>query len=51
MVTEVSPGQPKKASLPIEKIELGMTVFMQPIISLFVDVSIIALQLSRESYV
>ena len=31
--------------------ELGMVVFLQPTINLFVDVSIIALQLSRESYV
>ena len=28
----------------------GITVFLQPVINVFVDVSIIALQLSRESY-
>ena len=29
---------------------LGITVFLQPVINVFVDVSIIALQLFRESY-
>ena len=29
---------------------LGITVFLQPVINVFVDVFIIALQLSRESY-
>jgi hypothetical protein len=51
IVTEVSTEQPEKALLPIEVTELGMVVFLQPTINLFVDVSIIALQLSRESYV
>ena len=31
--------------------ELGMIVLLQPTINLFVDVSMIALQLLRESYV
>ena len=35
----------------MEVTELGMVVFLQPTIKLFVDVSIIALQLLRESYV
>ena len=30
---------------------LGMVVFMQPLINVFEDVSIIALQLLRESYI
>ena len=51
MVTEVSPEQPSKAYSPIEETELPMVVFLQPTINLFVDVSIIALQLLRESYV
>ena len=51
MVTEVSPEQPEKALSPIEATELGMVVFLQPTISVFMDDSIIALQLSRESNV
>ena len=51
MVTEVRPEQPVKALSPIEVTKLGMIVLLQPTINLFVDVSIIALQLSRESYV
>ena len=51
MVTAVSPEQPSKAYSPMEVTELGMVVFLQPTIKLFVDVSIIALQLLRESYV
>ena len=51
IVTEVSPEQSAKARSPIEVTELGMVVFLQPTIKLFVDVSIIALQLLRESYV
>lgn len=51
MVKEVNPEQYSKASSPIEVTELGMVVFLQPTINLFVDVLIIALQLSRESYV
>ena len=50
MVTEVSPEQSRKASEPMEVTELGMVVFLQPTTNVFVDVSIIALQLSRESY-
>ena len=50
MVTEVSPEQPSKADSLIEVTELGMIVLLQPTINLFVDVSIIALQLLRESY-
>jgi len=52
------PVQPMKASFPILVTELGMTVAAQPIIKLFasvsmvfVSVSMMALQLSRESYV
>lgn len=51
MDTEVSAEQQKKAALPIDMMEFGMVVFLQPTINLFVEVSIIALQLSRESYV
>ena len=51
MVTEVSPEQPPKALLPMKVTELGMVVFLQPTTKLFIDVSIIALQLLRESYV
>ena len=50
IVTEVSPLQPLNAPSPIEVTELGMVVFLQPEISVFVAVSIIALQLFRESY-
>ena len=49
-MAEVISEQPSKAHSPIETTELGMTVFLQPTISPFVDVSIIALQLFRESY-
>ena len=51
MATEVSPEQSEKANSPIDVTELGMIVLLQPTINLFVDVSIIALQLLRESYV
>ncbi len=51
MVTEVSPEQSEKAPLLMEVTELGMVVFLQPTINVFVDVCIIALQLLRESYV
>lgn len=34
----------------MEVTELGIIVLLQPLINSFVDVSIIALQLSRESY-
>ena len=48
--TEVKPLQPLKASLPMEVTLLGITVFRQPTISVFVAVSIMALQLSLLSY-
>ena len=51
MVTLVRPLQPRKASLPILVTELGMTVFIHPVIKVFEALSIIALQLSRESYI
>jgi hypothetical protein len=41
---------PAKAPAPIPTTESGITVFLQPEIRIFVAVSIIALQLSRESY-
>ena len=41
--------QPENASSPMEVTELGMAVFMQPAINVLVAVSIIALQLLRES--
>ena len=50
MVTLVKPLQPEKAELPIEVTELWMVVFLQPASKVFVAVSIIALQLSLESY-
>ena len=50
MVTEVRPLQPEKAELPIEVTLLGITVFLVPLINVFVSVSIMALQFSRESY-
>ena len=50
MVTLVKPLQPLKALSPIEVTELGMVVFLQPASKVFVAVSIIALQLSLESY-
>ena len=42
--------QPLNAASPMLVTELGMTVFLHPDINLFVAVSIIALQFSRESY-
>ena len=50
IATEVSPEQPGKALSPMEVTELGMMVFLHPTTNLLVYVSIIALQLSRESY-
>ena len=47
---DVSPLQPKKEELPMLVTLVGMTVLLHPVISVFVEVSIIALQLSRESY-
>ena len=46
---EVKPVQPLKALFPILVTELGITVFMQPEISVLVEVSIIALQVLLES--
>ena len=42
-------AQPQKASTPIEVTLLGIIVFLHPPIRVLVDVSIMALQLSRES--
>ena len=49
MVMEVRPLQPLKASLPMLVTELGMVVFLHPAINSLVEVSIMALQLLRES--
>ena len=49
MVTEVNPSQSKNASSPIAVTEFGIIVFLQPAIKVFDAVSIMALQLSRES--
>jgi len=43
-------GMPSKAQNPIADTSDGITVFLHPAISVFVCVSIIALQLSLESY-
>ena len=48
--TLVKPLQPEKAQSPMDVTELGMVVFLQPASKVFVAVSIIALQLSLESY-
>ena len=50
IVIEVRPLQPLKAATPMLVTLLGMIVFLQPAISVLDVVSIIALQLSRESY-
>ena len=50
MVMEVRLVQPEKALPPMLVTLLGIIVFWQPAIRVFVSVSIIALQLSRESY-
>ena len=50
MGTEVRPLHPEKAASPIEVTLLGMVVFFAPLINVFVAVSIMALQLPRESY-
>ena len=50
MVTFVRPEQLLKAFSPIDVTLLGIIVFLHPKIIELVDVSIIALQLSRESY-
>ena len=49
MVTEVRHLKPLKASSPMLVTELGITVLTHPFINLLLRVSIIALQLSRES--
>ena len=49
MVTEVRPVQPEKAELPMVVTLLGMMVLLHPIIRVFDDFSMIALQLFRES--
>jgi hypothetical protein len=50
MVTDVRLLQPEKAELPMLVTLLGMVVVLQPAIRVFVADSIIALQLSLESY-
>ena len=50
IIIEVKPEQPLKAVSLILVTELGMFVFIQPHMSVFDAVSIIALQLLRESY-
>ena len=49
IIIEVSSSQQENAKSPIDVTLSGIIVFLQPLISLFVDVSIIALQLLRES--
>ena len=49
IVTDVKLEQPEKAPVPMLVTLLGMTVFLNPAISVLVAVSIIALQFSRES--
>ena len=51
IVTDVNPVQYWNAYLPIVVTESGIVLFLQPAINVFVDVSIIALQLLRESYI
>lgn len=50
IVKEVRPLNPLKDQLPIVVTLLGTTVVLHPAIKVLDDVSIIALQLSRESY-
>jgi hypothetical protein len=50
MFIELRPLQPEKACIPIEVTFWGIVVFLQPATKVLVDVSIIALQLLRESY-
>ena len=50
IVMEVRPVQPEKAKLPIEVMVLGIVEFLHPFIRVLVSVSMIALQLLRESY-
>ena len=49
IVIDVKPEQPQNAPSPIAVTLTGMTVFLHPVISVLVSVSIIALLLSRES--
>lgn len=51
MVIEVRLLHPWKAPVPMEITLFGITVFLQPNLNLFDAVTIIALQLSRESYI
>ena len=51
IVTLVKLVQPLKALLPMLVTLFGITVFLHPVIKVFVAVSIIALQLFLESYV
>ena len=50
MMMEVNPSQSQKADSPILVTVLGIIVLLHPTTSLFVFVTIIALQSSRESY-
>ena len=50
MMTEMRLLHPKKAKEAMDVTLLGMVVFLQPCIKVLLAVSIIALQLSRESY-
>ena len=50
MVTEVRSVQPKNESSPMAIMDGGKVVFLQPVIKVLLSVSIIALQLFRESY-
>ena len=50
IVTLVRPEQPENASRPMLVTEFGMMVFLHPAIKVFEAVSIMALQLLRESY-
>ena len=49
MLIDVSPLQPQNALSLMLVTELGMVVFLQPVIKVFVAVSMMALQLLRES--
>ena len=49
MFIDIKPEQYSKADSPMIVTLLGMTVFLHPNISVFVSVSIMALQFSRES--
>jgi hypothetical protein len=50
MLMLVKPMRPSNALFPIEVTELGITVFSQPTINLLLSLSMMALQLLRESY-